>query len=205
MFYFRLFIYLKFIFIFLFVSSATLEGQSGFRGAIFTGMTAGQIDGDTLVGFKKLGLTTGVKVSFDLKEKLEGTVELAYSQRGSRNQFFGGGDEAKYVKLNYFELPVYVSIRDWYVEEDDYYRILGQVGLSYAALIGGSVQNLDHDPGEFRGSDLSWIAGASYRFSEKIGFTARYTRSFTNFLKDEDLFTGGLLSYFWTFRLEFNL
>lgn len=205
MFYFRLFIYLKIIFIFLFCSNAYLSGQAGFRGAIFTGMTTGQVDGDTLVGFNKLGLNVGVKVSFDLKEKLEGTVELGYSQRGSRNKFFGGGDEAKYVKLNYFELPVYVSIRDWYVEDESYYRILGQLGLSYAALINGSVQNLDHDPAAFRRSDISWMAGASYRFTKLIGFTARYTRSFSPFLKDSNLFTGGLLSYFWTFRLEFNI
>jgi len=67
---------------------AQLEAQPGFRGSAIVGLNLAQLDGDDLVGFNKTGVTSGLKVAFDLKSKLEGNVEILYSQRGSSESLF---------------------------------------------------------------------------------------------------------------------
>ncbi len=186
-------------------SISALSAQKGFTGAGVLGLTAAQIDGDDLVGYHKLGLSTGIKVSFDLVKKLSGSVEILYSQRGSSSKTFDRSDAVQVSNLNYFELPVYVNLSDWYIEAEDYYKIKGHLGLSYASLISSSGQNENYNRDDFVKADLSYIVGASFNFTKKWAMTARFTRSFTKLVEDETIMPSFyLLSYFWTIRAEYK-
>lgn len=197
----------KLLFLVFVLSSSFLHvcAQRGFSGAAVVGLTTAQIDGDDLVGYNKLGLSTGIKVSFDLVKKVSGSMEILYSQRGSSSKMFGRSASVEYTSLNYFELPVYVNLRDWYIEDGDYYKIKGHLGLSYASLISSTGQNEDYNRDEFGKADLSYIVGASFNFTKKWALTARFTRSLTKLVEDETLMPKFyLLSYFWTIRAEYQ-
>jgi len=126
----------KFFFIWtlVLISISCSWSQAGFRGSAVIGLTASQIDGDELVGFRKLGLTSGIKIEFTLKDKLAGNMEILYSQRGSSESLFKRSDDMDLTALSFFELPVYLSYADWYIEKDNYYKMKGQFGFSYATF-----------------------------------------------------------------------
>ena len=109
-----------------------LTAQRGFKGSVVAGINLSQIDGDNLVGFRKAGLSAGLKVSFLLKKKLFGNVEILYSQRGSGPTLFSGNGPI--TDLNYFELPLYVSIKDWFIEDGQYHKLSGDIGISLGRL-----------------------------------------------------------------------
>jgi len=182
--------------------SHSVIGQ-GFKGTAVLGANFAQLDGDRLVGYRKVGLQTGLKVSFDLSEKLSGNVELLYSQVGSSSRLFAPENEA-ITKLNYMVLPLYISINDWYIEKDDYHKLSGQVGISLGYLISSSVNAQDYSDEWFNKQDVSWLAGANYAFTENISVTLRYTRSFNKLLNDPALFDRYLLGYFWSIRTEYT-
>ncbi len=181
-----------------------LSSQARFQGAGIVGMTLSQIDGDDLFGFNKLGVSAGVKVRFNLKKKLDGNVELLYSQRGSSTNLFRRDAEDDIISINYFELPIYLSVNDWYIEKEDYYKISGHAGLSYGNLVASSIQNTNFTTGLLGSADISYLVGATFHFTKKLAFTARYTRSFNRLFSDESARPiQFLLGYFWTVRLEY--
>ena len=192
------------VFCSLFVCHFALSGQAGFRGSAIIGLNLAQLDGDELVGFNKTGVTSGVKVAFDLKKKVEANVEILFSQRGSSENLFRK-DTSAVTKINYFELPIYLSFKDWYIENEDYYKMRGQIGFSTGFLANSSVENTtDFDPSLFNDLDFSWILGASYSFTKHWSLTARYNRSINKLLEDDNLRINFLLSYFWSLRAEYN-
>lgn len=190
--------------LFLFFSLTNAFAQGKFQGTILGGFTTSQIDGDELLGFHKFGLTAGAKVTYPFKPKFEGSVEVIYSQRGSKGKLLGSNGVTSNIQLNYFELPVYISVRDWYVEKGDYYKMRGHFGFSYASLISSSVQDLPYESSLFNNSNFSWLIGATYSFTPKLAMTARYTRGISKLLVDENIQIGHLLTYFWAIRAEYN-
>ncbi len=203
--------YRNIFFVLFLLLSTCLAAQKGFRGSALMGITLSQIDGDNLIGYNKAGLTAGLKVGFDLSpngksdfmSKVEGNVEIVYSQRGSGDGLFG---KMTYTELSYVELPVYLSIKDWYIEKDDYYKMRGHAGLSFGNLISSDAVNTDYDSDVnlFNSTDISWLTGVSYGFTKKLTLTARFTRSFSKILKKTSLPGGSLIGYYWTIRTEFN-
>lgn len=186
------------------LSTTRIEAQKGFQGAGIIGLTNSQIDGDSLLGFNMLGLSAGIKVRFELSRKLSGNVELLYSQRGSSSNLISRDDDQTFTKLHYFELPVYLSFNDWYIENEGYYKMSGQLGLSYASLVSSSLQNTFYDDSGFSKGDFSYLIGATYHVNKSLGVTVRYTRAATKLYKDDALPPPRyLLSYFWTIRMEY--
>ena len=59
-----------------------------FKAGILVGFNGSQINGDASAGFNKLGLVAGVRGVTVINEKMEISIELLYSQRGSRSELF---------------------------------------------------------------------------------------------------------------------
>jgi len=198
---------MRFLFVFLLISQLCLA-QRAFDAAIVGGLTASQLGGDSLSGYDKLGFTGGLKLSYGLNEKFDLCLDLLYSQRGSRESIGFNTSGRNATTLNYIELPVYLQINDWYIEKEDYNKVGAFAGLSYAYLILISSSNdiLSDQTDEFKLSDISGRIGVYYSFSKSLTFRAYYTDSFVNVLESDSLFrTNALDSFFWTFRLEYNL
>ncbi len=198
----------RLLFIFVFAISILHQlGAQGFEGRAFTGFTLSQMEGDNLAGFDKMGFTSGVQVMFNLNEKMLVGMELAFTQKGSRQGIFDLKvfNTDVITTLNYFELPVLFELRDWYDEEIQGHRISGHLGLSYAFLF---TAESGHDllipfVDQFD-NELSIMAGGTFAINKRWYLTMRYQRALTKMYKDDTLTNGGLLNYLWTLRTEFK-
>lgn len=187
-----------------------------FGASLAAGFNASQIDGDLLAGFDKVGLTGGIKVNTTLKKRIDLNVEFLYSERGSRPDVFNPEyDPDIHIALKYIELPVYISINDWWQEEDKYFKVAAYGGVSFARLLSARTTDYFNEPDQsydllaplFNENDLSWLLGLSLRLNRHWGLTARYTRGITPLFNPvkHDLTGRRLLTYFVTFRLEYYI
>jgi hypothetical protein len=184
-----------------------ISAQYNFKAAIVGGFTLSQIDGDGLLGYDKVGISTGLKLNYNLNEKWGANFEMLYSQRGSQAGFLSSGDEIQKTHLDYIELPFYININDWWIEGEDYFKIRAHAGFSYGYMMNISSANgvFEEDIDNFNRSDVSGLVGVSYAINNRWSFTARFTRAFTKLFKSNKLVnTDTLVSYFWTLRSEFN-
>ncbi|HMT00106.1 MAG TPA: porin family protein [Saprospiraceae bacterium] len=178
------------------------EGLSqNFYGSMVLGVNASQIDGDNAAGFNKPGLTGGFKIDYPISASLDISAELLYSSRGSRDN-----RENIKIDLNYIEMPLIVSFRDWYVEKGDYDKVRVDGGFSYGYLFSAESNENSLGPfvNELKKHDVSFVTGVAYMFTPKWGVNLRYTRSLFKMLSGADFEQGGLLGYFVTLRGEYH-
>lgn len=86
-----------------------------FYGGVILGTNFTQVDGDNYRGYKKVGLNAGGIVYVKLAEKLAGSIEILYVQKGTRgHQVQESGIHGVYIKkyvssLNYAEVPIQLN------------------------------------------------------------------------------------------------
>lgn len=193
---------------FIFLTIGSLSAQRSFDAAATFGMTASQLGGDSISGFNKLGIVAGLKLSYPISEKFDVSMDLLYAQKGSRSSLGFSNNDNDATTLHYLELPVYVSVNDWYIEKDDFHRVGAFAGLTYGYLFSVTTSNniLTGQELDFKSNDISGRMGIYYSFTKSLTFRIYYTDSFVNVLESDDLFrTNSLDSFNWTFRLEYNL
>ncbi len=187
----------------LLLSVDSSDGQT-FSAAIVGGLNASQVNGDLIAGFDKIGLHLGLKVMADLKEKIEGSIELLWSQRGSRSKVRVADPFA--IKLNYVEIPLMIGLKDWLKE--DYYKVRLEGGLSVARLIDANVETVggDLDVDTFSETDFSALIGFTFYSNSSLGFSFRYTHSLNPLSSgDQGSAFGRLKGFFLTFRASYVL
>ena len=203
------------------VFTQAANAQQRFRAGAVVGLTASQIDGDLSAGFNKLGLQAGLRVIGRLTKRTDASLEFLFSQRGSQRELVKNryGDLLDPITLNYVEVPVQWHFKDWLIEGDDendsYYRVSFNAGLSYARLISTRLKDGPESP--FYGlipdilnkNDFSFVLGANFFANKHLGFTARYVRSF-NYLYDprgkENIpYPRGLIGYSLYFQMVYVL
>ena len=186
--------------------SQNINAQSIFGASVVAGANISQMTGDRDGGFNKVGLHGGLKASVRLNYRSEMGIGILYDQRGSRNRP-ALGDEPFKIKIDYIMVPVTYSFKDWYDEENGFYKIHFTGGLAYARLFqstqeGGRILTECLD--DFRKNDVSWMLGASYFWSRHWGATLYHTRPLfdansviTNCVQD-------IRPFQWTFRVEYK-
>lgn len=190
------------IFVIFIVCSGNVMGQA-FKASAIIGANMSQIDGDNEYGYRKIGLSAGGKIGYGIDKNKFVNLEFLYSERGSSTTFFASNPESKIV-LRYIEVPLIFSIHDWFKEEKKYHVVRADVGFSYGNLF--QLETPIGDPEAFRNHDFSYILGAGFQFSKRIGLSVRYTRSFNKMLDYTDVdgkqitFKG----YFLTTRMEYQ-
>lgn len=184
-------------------SCSCISGQT-FRAALIAGVNASQINGDLIAGFDKLGIQGGLKVVGDIRERLEASVELLYSERGSRAS--GRFVDPFSIRINYVEIPLTLAYKDWIRE--DHYRMRFEGGLSIGRLLKAEQEDVTgtRELDEFKDTDISWLVGATFFSNEQLAFSGRYTQSL-NFLLSQNLPTGftRMRGFFLTFRIMYFL
>lgn len=171
-----------------------------FQGSAVGGLTMSQIDGDDLYGYNKLGITVGGKLRYNVGPKLDASLEMLYSERGSTSSFGFSKSGAFYATLRYLEVPMMVMLKDWHIEDGDYHKVSAHAGLSLGYLfdITSSDSGPTYDISNYNAIDASYILGVNYNFTKRLGLTLRYTRAMT------DLNSTKAVSYFLTVRTEYH-
>ncbi|MCB9314742.1 MAG: PorT family protein [Lewinellaceae bacterium] len=188
------------------------QRQQRFKAGVLAGITAAQIDGDASAGYNKVGLQAGLRGIVLLNQKQDASIELLFTQRGSRNEpktppFFK-------TTLNYIEVPLQWHYHDWPAngdaEDPDFYRIHFNVGLSYARLLGyqddsdGSIAGITPALDDLNANSFCFLIGASFFVNRHIGFNARYHRAFNRLYtagKSGTNFAYNLLEHYLAFQV----
>lgn len=192
--------YLFFISAFLLTTSG-LVGQQAFDFSAVAGLNLAQLDGDLLAGYDKPGLSVGGRLSYGIRKEMDLCLEMLYSVRGSQEQLFG--DDISATTLQYLEMPILFSYKDWLIPDEGYHKVRVEGGLSYAVLFNFESENtLYRNIGEdIREYDVSYILGVGYNFGPRLGCSFRYTRSLVDLYRPVG---ASLVSYFLTLRAEYT-
>lgn len=180
-----------------------------FKGAFTLGLSANQLDGDGLAGFHKLGLTGGVSLFYPIKEKWDMGLEMLYTQRGSAPKIEANQQTVDLwgIHLDYLEVPLFVRIKDWYIEEDDYYIAFADLGFSGGYLFNVNTKSdlFDGTIGEFNKYDLSFLLGVGIQYSKRWSVGVRYTKSILP-IYGEIVYNGAFAkAYNWNVKMYYNL
>ncbi len=191
--------------ILLFVGFNQISYSQKFSGGLLIGFNAAQIDGDQLAGYHKLGFNTGMGISYDLENNWLVNVDFLFSQRGSRSRYIES-EPVRSLTLNYIELPVYASYQDWYIKDENFYKIQGIAGLSFGRLFGVKNGLGEPDIGEdnFLKNDIGFLIGAKFFFNRHWGINGRYTRSILKMYRNPDDNIKSLIGYFLNFGLIYK-
>jgi len=190
--------------LFLFQETSIFGQTQRFKAGLNLGLTAAQINGDESAEFNKLGITAGVRAYTILTEKSDLIIEILYSQRGSRTKLAANSAGFnQLINLQYIEVPIIYTIKDWYQEGEDYHKMHFQAGVSYGRLFDSKFENtgLSVTQPFLRENDFSWLAGITFHTSSHVGFYARYTRSMNLLYKNtaSNPNANSLLSFYLTF------
>lgn len=188
------------LFIILGVLYTTDVNAQRFKGTAVFGLNLAQIDGDALAGFSKLGLTGGVKLAYPIKENMDINLEMLYSQRGSNAGFGFGNQDNSFTDLKYIEIPIYVDLKDWFIEDDDYHKVSAHAGLnmSYLFDIESSNGSYSNNIDNYNRYNIGYLLGVGYMFTKKLGASVRYSRAFNSIVDNKSI------SYWVTIRTEYT-
>ncbi len=181
----RLFNILIAILFFTLTSVSLNAQQQRFKAGIIVGFNAAQLDGDRSAGYNKLGFVGGLSGVILLTDKMYVNTELLYSQRGSASSLVAGNTNDPFkITTNFIEIPLLFNYKDWYDEEEEYYRFHFHGGFSYGRLISSKVDdgttnsNLVMASEDFNKNDFSYMLGVTFYTGPHLAFTFRWSRSF---------------------------
>ncbi len=163
-----------------------------FSAGLTIGLNASQIDGDRYAGYNKIGLVGGIQAAAMINDKVDLGIELRFSQIGSRSTPDTQNSAEPFgITLNYAEVPVTINYKDWYIEDEDYYRLEFHAGLTYARLISSQLKDEAGSPFEslidlFNENYFGGLIGATYFINEHFGATFRFNRAFIFLYKNTD-------------------
>jgi hypothetical protein len=169
-------------------SSYYVEDPRTFFGGLLLGANFSQVDGDSYAGYHKVGLNAGGIVYTQFDEHLALSLEILFSQKGSRgHKVQESGNQGTYITaykidLNYAEVPVQICYFDRR-------RSHAGAGFSYSQLI-TSKETIETNPADpllvgtdlnktypFRKADLNFILGGNLHLIKGLFLNARFQYS----------------------------
>jgi len=163
-------------------SSYYIEEPKLFTGGLVLGGNFSQIDGDNFAGYNKAGLNAGGIVYVRIDEHIAASLEILYSQKGSRARdpiaVATGYSYSDYrISLNYAEIPVMIN----YVNKR---KSNFGLGFSYSRLAFSSesftsypAQIFDESQYPFKKSDLNFLIGGNFHLWKGLLLNIRYQYS----------------------------
>lgn len=147
--------------------------SQNFKGGLFGGMSASQVNGDALSGYDLPGFQGGFFTYVDLSEKSQLQLELSFIQKGAREP---RSDSSIFYKarLNYIVIPIIYRYR-W---NDLGFEIGPAFDINVYAQESDQSGNYQNSV-PYKNYGLSAIAGVNYHYSEKLWFAFRTNNSIT--------------------------
>ncbi|MBS1774275.1 MAG: PorT family protein [Bacteroidetes bacterium] len=172
----------------LYAQNYYIENENTFFGGPVLGANFTQVDGDSYAGYHKVGLNVGGIVYSKFSDFMAGSVEILYTQRGSKSNgpqkigvAIGANEIRNYsIKLNYAEIPVMLNFFDKR-------RSHISAGFSYAQLVSSKESITTDNPKfddtvkldryAFKKSDISVVLGLNLRVYKGFYFNVRFQYS----------------------------
>jgi opacity protein-like surface antigen len=181
--------------------------QRKFDAFASIGSNISQIDGDQLAGFDKFGFNGGVGITYQLIKQSKASIEFLYSQRGASTSLFFNPTKDVKIDLDYVDIPILFTLNDWYIEDKNYHKVFAKTGFQYSRLMSNQTNFEDFEEAlaTISNFDVSYIIGAGYNFSKRIGIELRYNRSLRRIQEEIVNKIGGFKVYYWSFRLNYHI
>lgn len=177
---------------------SSVEAQR-FEGALVGGVNMTQLDGDDLLGYRKIGFNVGARVNTVLSERWRVALEMLFTQQGSRRGRLDDPGSLDFIRLNMVEVPLMLNFRDWKFDVG--------AGLSYGRLVNFKVVEVNgEDITDFQNyaeNIVSVVFDATFYFRENMGFNLRWSRHLTSI--DDDPINGSLKGRNVSLRLLYQL
>lgn len=175
-----------------FLSIGLFSQAQSIRGQIITGFNLTQVDGDEVVGYKKIGANLGVGAMLPLgQSSWVISIETTFNQKGAYKKYPVEYDTLPYpyynLRLNYAEVPIMMHYND----KD---QMVFGLGFSYARLV--SMKEIEHGSqvdwntptGPYNRGDWNLLLDVRFRIYAGLHFNMRYaysmakirTREYTN-------------------------
>ncbi len=182
-----------------------------FFGGLVAGMNFTTVEGDGYSGYHKVGFNGGGTVYVKFASRFLTSIELLYTQKGSRgvrtydSYYSGTFAERYFLDLNYVEVPLvfhYAATDKW---------LLG-AGASYAQLLNSKEEMIsevpvyiDPDIYQFRKQDIAVVANANLQFAKGLFLNLRYQHSLATIRDANKVAVGGgtQISSVFTLRLMY--
>lgn len=162
-----------------------VQNERTFYGGLVAGATFTQVDGDNFAGYTKFGYTGGGIVYAQLVDKLAASLEILYTQKGSKSN--GAKPSAngailvrEYgINMNYAEVPIMLNYFD---RRKSHFG----AGFSYSQLINVTETavtqpalppNIDLDDYPFRKYDVNFLVSGSLHMYKGFFLTYRFQYS----------------------------
>ncbi|HXS35741.1 MAG TPA: outer membrane beta-barrel protein [Flavipsychrobacter sp.] len=163
-----------------------VEQQRTFYAGLIAGANFAQVDGDYFAGYYKFGANVGGVVYAQFAEHLAGSLEILYSQQGSKNNIerLTSVNGTPYViqkygiNLNYAEIPVMINYFD---KRKSHFG----AGLAFERLAASTEQlstypsppPVDLTKYPFKNNGLEAIAGAELHLYKGLFLNVRFQYS----------------------------
>jgi hypothetical protein len=206
------------IFILLLALSSSLFAQR-FKGAVMGGMNLSQVDGDEVVGYKRVGGHLGVAAILPINN-FDITLETVFNQKGAREKsqynYYDSTVSLLYtgeynLRLNYVEVPLLAH----YTDKE---RYTFGMGFSYGRLV--SFSEIEHGGGvppysdtvAFNKTDWNVLVDLQMRIWKQLKFNVRFAYSLVPIrertyhdviYKTKDPWTRQQYNHLFTFRLVY--
>jgi hypothetical protein len=164
------------------LTTGILANAQKFEGGILLGLVGSQVAGDSYSGFNKAGINAGGWISLPVSPKSELQMELAYIQKGSReNPDQEKGQYDTYImRLGYVELPFLYRYK--YSPRFEFETGLGFNFLVHSDETLNGYELTDHP---FKATNLCFIAGMSVSINERLKINIRTDNSLFSIRKDQ--------------------
>ena len=165
-----------------------IERKRVFYGGLVAGVNFAQVDGDYFAGYHKIGLNAGGIVYAQVIRHVALSMEILYSQKGSRNNLPTFSNTlpnvliVKYgISANYAEVPIMINYFD---KRKSHFGL----GVSYSRLVNSTetlqidssnkVQSIDlNNKYPFAANNFDFIAGANLHLWKGLFLNLRFQYS----------------------------
>ncbi|HBG71358.1 MAG: hypothetical protein A2W93_13955 [Bacteroidetes bacterium GWF2_43_63] len=150
------------------------------QGEFIGGFNLSQVDGDEVVGYRKIGFNGGVGAALPLGKSWFVSVETLFNQKGAYKKYPPNSNNLNLpyynLRLNYAEIPMLIHYND----RD---QITIGLGLAYSRLV--SMRETEHgvlidwatSTGPYKSEDLNILVDFRLRAFWKVHFNFRYAYS----------------------------
>ena len=146
---------------------STLSAQE-FDFGVKGGINVASIGGGTYAGLgglgSKIGFHVGAVAAIPISDKFAAQPELLFSSQGTKWNFVGSSN----LRLDYINLPILAK-----------YSILEGLSVEAGPQLGMLLaSNVDKE--DYKGIDVAFAIGASYRLTDAIFFSLRYNKGLSD-------------------------
>ncbi|MEN8224381.1 MAG: outer membrane beta-barrel protein [Bacteroidota bacterium] len=155
------------------------------KGTIIAGGSLTQVEGDELKGWSQFGFTGGVGAIVPFGDKWGVNLETTFSQKGSfqKQQFSDSLTDEYRLRLNYLEVPLYVSYTDKDVMSFGLGGYWGRLLNAREEEHSGN-QTPYIDSVQFNTDDIGFLVDFRVRVWQRLHLNIRYSQTVFNNIRE---------------------